>query len=292
MSKLLLRIIDGLLFSNIFIAICAMAQGALTYLLLDQTANYYLLAFLGCSTLFLYNLSMLLARPSNPQSSPFRRVRWIFSHYNWITCLSALALVALLPLMLRLSWGTILCLGITGVFAMAYNLPVIWIKGKKLSLRSLPGAKLFIIGAVWALSCVLAPIIDLRNAGVEVTNSSTWILVIKRFLFVIAITIPFDIRDLFQDQQYQLKTIPVMLGKKGALIFCQILLGTYIVLLLIFSSPLYYYTLTLAGITLFTGWVILKSQWQRNEYFYFLFLDGTLLLQYLGTGAVKTFFLE
>lgn len=292
MNRLLFRILDGLLFSNIFIALCAAAQGALTYLLLDAPINYAILTFLGCSTLFLYNLSMLLSRPANPQNSPFRRVRWIFKHYNWITCLSALALVTLLPLMLRLHWQTIVTFGATGILALSYNLPVIQIRGTRIGLRGLPGAKLFIIAAVWALSCVLVPIIDLRVSEIPVDTYSMLILLIKRFLFVIAITIPFDIRDLFQDQKYDLKTIPVMLGEKGALLFCQILLGAYIVLLFIFSNPVYYYTWALAAVTFFTGWVIFRSQWQRNEYFYFLFLDGTLLLQYLATSAVKSVFFE
>lgn len=292
MVKILFRILDGLLFSNIFIALCAIAQGALTYLLLDAQINVYLLVFLGCSTLFLYNLSMLLSRPLNPERSPFRRVRWIFNHYNWIAGLSALALVALLPLTLHLHWRTIVTFALTGLLALSYNLPFLQFNGSKAGLRAIPGAKLFIIAAVWALSCVYVPIVDLQSNGFDVPASASVILLIKRFMFVVAITIPFDIRDLFQDQQYQLKTIPVLLGEKGALIFCQILLGAYITLLFIFSNPIYYYTWALALVTLLTGWVIFKSRWQRNEYYYFLFLDGTLLLQFLVTGSVKNYFFE
>lgn len=292
MGKIFFHIFDGLLFSNLYIALCAMAQGALTYLLLGVPININVLGFLGCSTLFLYNLSMLLSRPPNPEVSPFRRVRWIFRHYNTIAALSAIALVALLPFSLRLQWQTLVAFGITGVIAVAYNFPFLWIGGKYTGLRGLPGAKLFIIAAVWALSCVLSPIVELHFSGTITPTSSTVILTIKRFLFVVAITIPFDIRDLFQDKQYQLKTIPVLLGEKGALLLCQILLGTYIGLLFIFSNPIHYYTLALAFVTLFTGWLIFKSQWQRNEYYYFFFLDGTLLLQYLVTVSVKSMFFE
>ena len=72
--------LDFLLFSNIFIALCAVAQAAVTYHLLGARCDEYVLALLFCSTLALYNFSMLLAKPANPKNSQFRRVRWIFDN--------------------------------------------------------------------------------------------------------------------------------------------------------------------------------------------------------------------
>src|SRR5690606_38496632 len=69
------RILDTLLFSNVFIACCAVAQGGMTYILLSLPMDYVVLAILECATLALYKLSMNLARPLHPEKSPFRRVR-------------------------------------------------------------------------------------------------------------------------------------------------------------------------------------------------------------------------
>ena len=30
-----------------------------------------------------------------------------------------------------------------------------------------------------------------------------------------------------------------------------------------------------------TGWLIFKSKWEKDEYYYFFFVDGVLILQYL-----------
>src|SRR3546814_16434708 len=47
----------------------------------------------------------------------------------------------------------------------------------------------------------------------------TWV-----FLFVVAITIPFDIRDIYQDRYYGLKTIPVLFGERKAMVLSSLLL--------------------------------------------------------------------
>jgi hypothetical protein len=29
------------------------------------------------------------------------------------------------------------------------------------------------------------------------------------------------------------------------------------------------------------GWLIFKSEWEKDEYYYFFYMDGVLILQYL-----------
>jgi len=285
--KLLTRILDSLLFSNVFIACCAMAQGALTYLLLQTAPNYSVIALLGCATLFLYNFSMILARPKNPQNSPHRRVHWIYKHYNLVTSLTALSAVIMVPLAFQLSFNTILLLSFTGLLALSYSFPLFKGTFGRFGLRNLPGAKLFIIAIVWALSCVCVPIMELKSAGITISFIDILLLTVKRFLFITAITIPFDIRDIFQDRQYKLKTLPVILGERKANLFCQSLLILYIFLLLIFVNQITVATIGLILVTILSGWLIFKSRWKKNEYYYFLFLDGTLALQFLSVFTLQ-----
>lgn len=283
------RFLDFILFSNLFIACCAMAQGALTYLLLETQPNLIVIALLGCSTIFLYNFSMILARPKNPLNSPHRRVHWIYSHYKLVVTLTSLSAIALIPLILQLSFKTIFLLGMTGLLAISYSFPLFKGASNRFGLRNLPGAKLFIISMVWALSCVCVPIMELKSSGTTVSLFGLLILASKRFLFITAITIPFDIRDLFQDKQYNLKTLPVILGERKANLFCQSLLLLYILLLLLFVNQLSLATIGLILVTLLTGWLIFKSRWEKNEYYYFLFLDGTLILQFLSVFVLQYF---
>jgi 4-hydroxybenzoate polyprenyltransferase len=102
---------------------------------------------------------------------------------------------------------------------------------------------------------------------------------LPRFLFIVAITIPFDIRDLFQDKQNELKTIPVIIGEKKSLGLCQFFLASHLFLLYAFIGKLDANFWALALSVFISGWLIFKSRWEKNEYYYFLLLDGTMILQ-------------
>ena len=281
--KISLSILDFLLFSNFFIAICAVAQGLVTYHLLKAKPSEHVLAFLFFSTLMIYNLAVLLSKPKSPEKSPFRRVRWIFSHHRFTISTTLISALCLIPLgLLYLSFESKLLMVFVGVLSVAYNIPFLTLNNKKIGLRNIPGIKLFLIAFVWASSCVLLPIVELESLHqIQVPLSETVLLVAKRFLFICAITVPFDIRDLFQDKLYELKTIPVILGEKKAWIFCQALLAIYLLLLVLFTKHINIDVIGLTLTVMLTGWLIFKSNFKRNEYYYFFYLDGTMLLQYL-----------
>jgi len=133
------------------------------------------------------------------------------------------------------------------------------------------------------MSTVLLPLLEAQHhhMGIVSMRDAT-ILVAKRFLFIGALTIPFDIRDLFQDRKTGLKTIPVMYGEKNAYLFCQVLLAGYIVLLFLFRHNGFnndFFALTITA--LLAGWLIFRSTIEKNEYYYFFGIDGILILQYL-----------
>ncbi len=282
MNKYLRPALDCLLFSNIFIALCAVAQGLVTYQLLDTKPEKHVLGLLFCSTLALYNFSILLAKPKNPEASPFRRVRWIFSHYRLMITLTIISVLSILPLVFFLNTSSKILLVSLALVSVAYSLPIFSINDKHFGLRNIPGVKLFLIAAVWSLSCVLLPILEMESSiEASVTMNDSIILIAKRFLFIAAITVPFDIRDLFQDKTSELKTIPVILGERKALLICQGLLVIYMVLLFLFTKGIDGNFLGLMLTIILSGWLIFKSKWKRNEYYYFFYLDGTMIVQFL-----------
>jgi 4-hydroxybenzoate polyprenyltransferase len=282
MNKYLKQTLDFLLFSNIFIAFCAVSQGMVTYWLLQAKPDEHVLGLLFCSTLALYNFSILLSKPGKPENSEFRRVRWIFSHYRLVITLTIISAIAIIPLSYFLNTSSkILLIGL-GLISIAYNLPIFTINDKQFGLRNIPGVKLFIIAMVWASSCVLLPILEIdSNNDASITINETILLFSKRFLFIAAITVPFDIRDLFHDKSNELKTIPVILGEKNSLLICQGLLAVYMFMLFTLTEKIDGDFFALSLTIILSGWLIFKSKWKKNEYYYFLFLDGTMILQLL-----------
>jgi 4-hydroxybenzoate polyprenyltransferase len=280
MNKYLRQALDFLLYSNIFIALCAVSQGLVTYWLVEAKPDTYVLGLLFCSTLALYNFSILLSKPEKPEISRFQRVRWIFSHYRLMITLTIISSIAIIPLSFFLNTSSnILLIGL-GLISIAYNLPIFSIDDTRFSLRNIPGVKLFIIAMVWAASCVLLPIFEIAgNNSSTITLNETILLFLKRLFFIAAITVPFDIRDIFQDKSNQLKTIPVIFGEKNSLLICQVLLASYLLLLFNFTKKIDGNFFALSLTILLSGWLIFKSKWKKNEYYYFLLLDGTMILQ-------------
>jgi 4-hydroxybenzoate polyprenyltransferase len=291
MKKFLQAAFDALLFSNVFMALCAVAQGLVTFHIIGAKPVYAVLALLFTSTLGLYNFCILVIRPKQPQASPYRRIRWFFGHHRLMVTVTIACLLSLIPLFFLLAASSKLLLIGLAALSFGYGLPLFTRKGRKSGLRNVPGLKAILITLVWTLSCVLLPILEAQDTLLMyIPTSTTWIILSKRFLFIAALTVPFDIRDLFQDRIAGLKTIPVAFGEKRAYLFCQVLLAGHILLLLLLRN----YRLTsdfyaLTTVAILTGWLIFKSNWKRNEYYYFFFLDGVLILQYVSLVIFELF---
>jgi 4-hydroxybenzoate polyprenyltransferase len=283
MKKLLKSIIDFLLFSNIFMSLCAVAQALVTFHLIGSKPVYPVLVLLFASTLGLYNFSILISKPKYPQKSKYFRVRWFFGHYRLMVTFTIISLLMLVPLFFFVSFESKILLVFMSILSFGYGMPLFTIGDRKYGLRHIPGLKPFLITLVWTLSCVLLPVLESLDLHMtSITMRDTTILIAKRFLFIGALTIPFDIRDLFDDRISNLKTIPVAWGEKNAYLFCQILLAGYIGLLFIFRNNGFNSDFWALSLTVFlTGWLIFKSKWEKNEYYYFFYMDGVLILQYI-----------
>jgi 4-hydroxybenzoate polyprenyltransferase len=289
MKKLFQSAFDFLLFSNIFMALCAVAQALLTFQLVNVKPMFTVLGLLFTSTLGIYNFCILITRPTQPETSPYKRVRWFFAHYRLMVTFTIVSLLSLIPLFFLITTESKILLIFLSVLSFSYSLPLFTVGDHKFGLRNIPGLKPFLITLVWTMSCVLFPILEvLHRYTNDVSMRDTTIMIAKRFLFIGALTVPFDIRDLFQDKRHGLKTIPVAWGEKNAYLFCQVLLAGYIVLLFIFRKNGFntdFWALT--ATVVLTGWLIFKSAWKKDEYYYFFFMDGVLILQYVILMAAR-----
>lgn len=283
MKKIFKPVIDFILFSNVFMALCGVAQALITFHLIGSKPVYPVLGILFAATLAEYNFSILITKPKQPLKSPYLRIRWFFSHHRLMVTFTIVSVLALIPLFLLVSFESRILLIFMGLLCIGYSVPIFAIGEHKFGLRHVPGLKPFLITLVWTLSCVLLPVLEAQDMHLtDISMRDTTILVAKRFLFIGALTIPFDIRDLFHDKQTGLKTIPVALGEKNAYLFCQVLLAGYLVLLFMFKNHGFNIDFLALGIvTILTGWLIFKSKWEKNEHYYFFYLDGVLILQYV-----------
>lgn len=264
-------------------ALCAVAQALVTFHLIGSKPAYTVIALLFTSTIGIYNFCILVAKPEQPQNSQYLRVRWFFEHNRLMVTITIVCILSLLPLFFLISTESRLLLIFLGVISFCYSIPLFAFGDQKFGLRNIPGLKPFLITLVWTMSTVLFPILEAQDLHLTtISLHDTTLLIAKRFLFIGALTVPFDIRDLFEDRKLGLKTIPVMIGEKNAYLFCQVMLGGYIVLLFFFKNngfSLDFWALTITAVL--AGWLIFKSKWEKNEYYYFFYMDGVLILQYV-----------
>lgn len=264
-------------------SLCTVAQGLVTFYLIQAKPVFPVIGLLFTSTLSIYNFSILLTKPDQPDKSPYKRVRWFFSHYRLMVTFTIVSMLSLIPLFFLISIESRILLIFLSIISFCYSIPLFTVGDQKFGLRNIPGLKQFLITLVWTMSTVLLPILEAQHFHLtSISMRDTTIIIAKRFLFIAALTIPFDIRDLFEDKQSGLKTVPVVWGEKNAYLFCQVLLAGYVVLLFLFRNNGFntdFWALTVTAVL--TGWLIFKSKWEKNEYYYFFYMDGVLIVQYV-----------
>lgn len=108
------------------------------------------------------------------------------------------------------------------VLTIFYTVPIF---PNKKNLRSIAGIKIFIIGIVWAGITVLVPLVH----GQGDLNFDFFIEMMQRFLFIIVMMLPFEIRDLKFDHE-SLETVLQKIGVTRTKVFGSILLVFFLLL--------------------------------------------------------------
>lgn len=279
MKKALQSVSNFLLFSNLFMALCAVAQGSVTFFLLGIKPNEAVLGLLFLATLAVYNFSLLVTKDTEEEKLNNVRLHWFFNHYRLMITITMVASLGLITLFFLLPLKISLLLIIPGIISVFYNIPLpSLINSKSIGIRHFPLVKQLSIVLVWTVSCVLIPIMLAPSQSF----GHIVLLLVEQALFYSIITIPFDIRDLSVDLIKGVKTLPVLFGEKTSLQICRALILLNFLVLLILDNLNFKPSFWALSITLvITAVLILNWKRAKTEYYYFFLLDGVLVLQYL-----------
>jgi len=132
--------------------------------------------------------------------------RWL----RVIQTFSFLCFFVLLYFAFKLQIETLLFISVFAAITFLYAIPLLpkrFFIDQKQKLRSISGLKIYIIALVWSGVTVCLPLL---NAGYHL-NSEELIVALQRFIFVLALMLPFEIRDLGYDS-IKLATIPQKIG--------------------------------------------------------------------------------
>ena len=261
---------DFILYSNIFISLCASAAAYQTYLVSGET-NWTYVAFVFCSTFVFYNgQRIFLSKNYNTENSSERH-KWILKNKKLLIVLCAVALLASIPLIINWSLKLIFIFGAFSIIASFYFLP-------KINLRAIPGVKAIYISLLWVFSTVVFPIMLVKQHETITSIFSSFYLfiILQRFFFILPLCIAFNIRDISVDKKTGVKTFPVIFGETKTKIICFILLFLFCGFVPYPGSPT---GVTLIVSAIATAVLILFASEKRREYYYSFLLDGAILLQ-------------
>lgn len=207
--RMIRKVTDFYVFSNMHVSLAGFCMTKITLLKFGIHENLTPL-FVALSIVVSYNF----IRFYEFKTDKLRLLtQWFIKYSKSLIILSSFAVIGLLYILIFTNFNltSLLILLPFGFMTLFYTIPLFKSKKIEVSFRNFPGIKIFSIAISWAAISVLFP---LYEAGFEL-NKIAMIEFIQRFIILIAITIPFDIRDLKADSE-DLKTLPQVLGIKGS----------------------------------------------------------------------------
>ena len=185
--------------SSLHVALAVISFSLVTVFKFDLQIPTTLLFFTFFSTVVAYNFTKYLSLLD-------RRHLTMNPSLNAIAIITFIFFVCTIISTFYLDRVTLFVAAIPALLTAAYALPLF---RSGTNLRHVYGAKLFIIGIVWALVTVGLPFA--AHQGELPALSALFTEGFQRLLFVMVLTLPFDIRDIQTDMD-QLGTIPQIFG--------------------------------------------------------------------------------
>jgi len=215
------------------------------------------------TTFILYNAQQLFLSYISIKDLALRK-KWAQKNKALLQLVFLVGIAELYPLY-KSSWQFLFIYAVAGLISLLYFLPFF-------NLRSVPFLKSFIIGMVWVLVCVGAPL----NIS-EVTPLLMWFCAAQLF-FTTALCVLFNIKDLEQDRITGTYTIPVLYGIRIAKIFAMVLLVGYLLASFLAGSGHWFMAVSL-GTFLLSCFFTIGSTPKRHAFYYLFGVDGLILLQ-------------
>jgi 4-hydroxybenzoate polyprenyltransferase len=272
---LLRNFFDFLIFSSIYIAVCAVVMVYQTsQLLLNSSYNETFLYFVFAATICSYNFHWLLT-PASSTTSP--RVNWTLRRKPLHIALYLAGLIAAAYFFWQLRTHYF-AIGI-GVFAtFLYSAPKIPQKHFGL-LKRIAVGKTFFLAFVWMYVTTLLPLL---LSGKSWQPAFTW-FTLSRFFLIYAICILFDYRDRETDKAQHIRSLITFLSDRSirALFFLSLALFTGFSLLLLKEDIGLAIVILLLIPGLLTGMLYDYSRKNTSDYLYYFVLDGLMMLSAL-----------
>ena len=256
-------IFDFYLDASIHVSLAVVSLAGITFYLLGIPWDFLLLGFIFFGSIVCYNFVKfgVEAHKYLIVSNAYHRSIQIFSFLSFV-----LALYFLVQLGPRV-WAVV---AILGILSTLYAVPML---PDAKNLRSLGGFKIYIVALVWTGFTVLLPILD-------VGLPMTWdlgVLFAQRFILVLILMLPFEIRDLRWDDK-SLKTLPQVIGSKRTQLLGLLFIAAFFLLTFLKDHVTSHEILLRLVLVFFLALMFSFDQRRQPKYFASFWVEGIPIL--------------
>lgn len=269
-------------YSNLYVVIVIAALLLQNFWIFNSTEIDLIASlFILCTTLFLYPFHRVFGLKQISESTIMERHEFVLRNTTSVWLIAAAGFLASCWFAWQLSFENWIAHVLVGGIGILYVLPIIPLNGKMVKLREIPFLKVFFIAMVVSYLTTIFVVTDL-------SSPDPWVLFFIRFLFLVAVTIPFDVRDYGIDKWQKLKTLPTILGIekaiKWALVFNLLFtIGCFIAFFFfdVFSLGVF---LGLIVSEFYANYWIKQSKPIQSEVWFATRIEGSIVIQTIFVG--------
>jgi len=268
------NILDFLINASVWVAVAVTALVGVTYLNLEIAISNSLLWFVFFGTIFGYNFIKYFEKEQVDDLKNNKAnfgVKSVFQQFKGLTIqekltfqLSVISVLICVVLFFKLEIKTQLALLIPLVLTFCYAVSL----GYK-TLRNISGIKIYIVAFVWAYVGGGLPVVE---SEIEL-SVDVWILLFQRFVFVVVLILPFDIRDLSVDDK-ELGTLPQKIGVRNTKFYGLLLLLLFFFLEFFKDELVTINLIVIPLIFLITLLFLVLSKEKQSKYYSSFFVEA------------------
>lgn len=258
--KLAKKLLNFYINSSIHVALSVFSLAWITLLEFDILYDETVLYFIFYATISGYNFVKYFGMAK-------------FHHRRLVTWLKLIQIVSFLSFVFmcyyawHLNGKTLIYIGGFAVLTFMYAIPFSPYNNK--TLRHISGLKVFVIAIVWAGVTVFLPLLN-NNYHL---NTDVLMTFVQRFIYIIVLMLPFEIRDLKYDSP-NLATIPQKIGVKKTKVLGTLLLILFFFLEFLKDGVNNVQIMTLAAIMIITLVFLVFSKIEQRNYYSSLWVEG------------------
>ena len=260
-----------LVYSNLWVAVSVGAFTLFTMASFPTIHIGYILLVIF-STAFTYNYMRFVQISGFDLRSEFGFKVWVAEHHKevllFMLVFGSLTGIIFLEIF---EWDLVLLMIFPGIVSVLYPISFKRPFSSFTSLRTFPGLKMFLIAITWSYVTSIVPVALYDSLTLE-----TLLEFLMRSLLILALVIPFDIRDVPYDDE-NMRTIPQVIGRDHARQLSMFFITLYQLWLLLrfflFADDVVYTLALMLGLEI-GYWLVRFSNREQDELYFSFWIEG------------------